>query len=83
MLENAPANSHLQIDFLTFTVPSTVFMNDLWNTRTVASRRTGPLVTYVLLEPDADPASVELKLTDLASSAPARTTDRITYYLQP
>ena len=83
VLEDVPRNSHLQFDFLTFTPPSTIYMNDLWNTRAVADENVGPVVTYVLLKEDADPRGVENGLTTIVSSTRTQSTSRITYYLQP
>ncbi len=82
VLKNLPRHSTLRFDFLTFTVPSSPFMQRVWEVWRKSSFR--PVKTYLLLSKGTSPADLERKLPDFTTRYfDLETRANTTYHLQP
>ncbi len=82
VLKDAPANTHLQIEFLTTTI-RTEFVKSIWDSSRLNSTWSGRIQTYVLLGKGQEPTELEQKIESLVAKEAGDQPVRVSYHLQP
>ena len=84
VLRDIPANSHFQFDSLIFKVGSNPIARRNWSEWMPNPSHTGVVLTYLLLDEDADPAALERKLPGfIGRHLGTEVPEFLTYHVQP